>query len=750
MKHKISLILLVTLSFSLFSFYSVHKIKNKVNWFPQIRHLDGTTEQQIEDLCKNADEKLYNYYYKDGSYDSQSNDDTPDDSQTLINLIKDGSSEDIKEYVKKCAKWLVFIVFGILAIIGWIVCCCCCCCNCCCFKNCCTSKILQFIIFVLCAACYGCVAILGIYTAASADNALKGLNNTSCSLLSFVDDIIRGQKRTTVPYWKGIDGLKEILQSIEDGITSTINNNKQDFYDATNLYNGFINTAREKLDELDANDAKTSGKFYSITFNDGRKIVPICISGWSTFMDYFNTEYDAIKDASSPVISEMKTSFNQVTGCPDNCGQSSTFEAISESIGAVDDISGSFKDLQDQITDPWYDLQSTINDVAEKGLKIAGSVICVFCASICALILLYKLLNCIGKIFKIIIHVLWNIVALTIIVSFILGGVIGLLGKIGIDLVSVMNYIISEENLNKEKPDVIENIGNKDYLIECLHRNGNLSDVLNLGNRAQAIDDLNRLKTNLTNLKNDFGAFTVSKAPTYYDNLLTGEYYSNSFLYLDTANDPTTQSYEINTDLNDINNKLSQCNIKEFWGNTTSSKPDGYETYNPDDYGATAKTNAFINIYHIDKISYTSRYPTCASSTATTVGDKFDDIRTFFKTPPSGLSGLITKEQAVKTHMDGIYSNLNEAIDSSLTIISAITNKLNENVGPDGELWAMINCKFMGDGVKVLLKNLHDGLGTRFVKLGNTLVAMAFLEAFAIVFTLLTLKKPDQDPNAKK
>ena len=257
----------------------------------------------------------------------------------------------------------------------------------------------------------------------------------------------------------------------------------------------------------------------------------------------------------------MSSIFNDVTGCPTNCGRSSTFDAISDSIKAVDDISGSFKDLQDQITDPWYDLQSTINDVAEKGLKIAGSVICVFCASICALILLYKLLDCIGKIFKIIIHVLWNIVALTIIVSFILGGVIGLLGKIGIDLVSVMNYIISEENLNKETPDVIENIGNKDYLIECLHRDGNLSKVLELGTKAKAIDDLNIIKTNLTNLKEQFGGQTQSIAPHQYHDLLTSKYFSNQFFLVDGSG-----RYDFDTDLGELNDKLKQNNINEYWG----------------------------------------------------------------------------------------------------------------------------------------------------------------------------------------
>ena len=755
MKHKISLILLVTLSFSLFSFYSVHKIKNKVNWFPQIRHLDGTTEQQIEDLCKNADEKLYNYYYKDGSYDSQSNDDTPDDSQTLINLIKDGSSEDIKEYVKKCAKWLVFIVFGILAIIGWIVCCCCCCCNCCCFKNCCTSKILQFIIFVLCAACYGCVAILGIYTAASANNAIKGLNNTSCSLLRFVDDIINGQIKETKPYWKGIDGLKVVLQSIKDGIDYSIRSKKDTFYQSTGDYSTYVGSTNTKLTVVETLTGKDTGdKYYhfDLTAKTGyaaKTLSPTCIKEWDTYKPLFRGEYDGLVAATQSTLQEMENNFNEVTGCErgrPQCTESDTFKAITESIDAIDEISSSFKNIQSDITDPWYDLQSTINDIANKSLKIAGSVICVFCASVCVLILLYKLLGCVGKIFKIVIHVLWNIVALTIIVSFIVGGVIGLLGKIGIDLVSVMKFIVSRENLNAADPVVIGNVNNKDYLITCLHEDGDLAGKLNLRNDAKVLDDLNEIKNRLTTLQQNYGDKQQSIKPTEYYNLISN-YYTNKFYEFTVSSNSFGEEYNINNEIKDVNDQITLCPNPEYWG-TDKNNRNGYNEIESGHYGTTAIANAFIYLYEIDTTSYQSRYCSTAQSVATNVGDRLVELNTFFE--GAEMDNLKTKELEMKNDMDKIYQNLNKAIDSSLEIISSITDQLNDNVGEDGELWGMINCKFMGKGIDVLLKNIHDGLGKRFVNLGNTLVAMAFLEAFAIVFTLLTLKKPDEDPNKKK
>ena len=760
MKNKISVILLATLSFSLFSFYSVHKIKNSMNWVQNLRILQSedpsedytgeTTAQQIKELCQSADEKLFNYYYKEGAYETDYETDEADDSQTLINLIKDQNTDDIKEYIKKCAKWLVFIIFGILTIIGWIVCCVCACCSCCCFTKCCQNKIASFVTFVLCAACYGVVAILGIYTAASANRALTGLNNTSCSLLNFVDDIINGQKRHTIPYWKGINGLKDVLQSIESGIRSTIIVNEKKFYDSVGAYKSNTIDSEKNLNSLKNEKVKDgNNKFYHIylppgTSFDEKNVVPICISTYDTYLELFEGEYEGVKEASDEVLTEMESAFSEVTGCKSDdksgCGESEAFDVIKDSIDAINDISSSFTNIQSDLTDPWYDIQSTINDIGKNSLKIAGSVICVFCASVCALIILFKLMNCVGKIFRIVITILWNIVALTTIVSFILGGVIGLLGKIGIDLVSVVNFIISEDNLKSNDPEIIGKIDKADYLIRCLHKDGDLATELDLANKASSIQQLNDLKDSLTTLQTNFSSKSHSIFPTEYNNLIQN-YYTNRFFELENLNN----EFNVSKDLEKLNNKLDTCTNKEFWGNDTQvAKEKGFEEVKP--YSTQAEPNTFINIYDIKDTNYNIRYNThCSDSKtiATDLGNRLTKITDFFTTE---LSSLKNKEENFKNTMDAIYKNLNLAITTSLAIISDITDKLNENVGEDGQLWGMINCKFMGEGLKILLKNIHDGLGSRFVKLGNVLVAMAFLEAFAIIFTIITLNansKPD-------
>jgi hypothetical protein len=220
-------------------------------------------------------------------------------------------------------------------------------------------------------------------------------------------------------------------------------------------------------------------------------------------------------------------------------------------------------------------------------------------------------------------------------------------------------------------------------------------------------------------------------------------YYTNRFFEKENLNN----EFFIGNDLKKLNDELDTCtNNKEYWGNDTDNT-NGFQVVS--NYGTDPIPNAFINIYDINKVNYGSRYNGVCSpasqTIATDLGNRLTEITDFFTTE---LTTLKNKEVNFKNTMDAIYENLNLAIDTSLDIISDITDKLNENVGEDGQLWGMINCKFMGEGLKVLLKNIHDGLGSRFVNLGSVLASIAFLEAFAIVFTLITLNA-NSNPSSK-
>jgi archaellin len=193
---KFGIAISITFLFAFFSYNRMSQINKGHKDDSILRSLDNT--DKYKEICEKANQELYDHYFKeiDDKYDTTFETEDTAGSQILIDFITDASGENLIEYVKDSIKWLIFIACGILAIIGWIICCCCTCCNCCCFKTKCQNSLCSFITFVLCAACYGTVAILGIYTAAKANNAITGINNASCSLFGFIEDIKNGQKKT--------------------------------------------------------------------------------------------------------------------------------------------------------------------------------------------------------------------------------------------------------------------------------------------------------------------------------------------------------------------------------------------------------------------------------------------------------------------------------------------------------------------------------------------------------------------------
>jgi hypothetical protein len=655
-------------------------------------------------------------------------------------------------------KWLIFMACGILSIIGWIICCCCTCCNCCCFKDKCQNRLCSFITFVLCAASYATVAILGIYTAAKANNAIAGINNASCSLFGFIEDIKNGQKRKSNVHWKGINGLIEIMKKLKADIKYTYDNKYNKLIESYNLYTTNVNNAGQNLNSMTINNMND----YSFALDDEVSpniyptinVIPSCFANFSSMYRVgFDTEYTQTVDATKTYLDDMITNFEDISGCTpsgNTCGNSDTLDVIDDSIKALGDISKPIDDIESQIADTWIDIQDLINDMGSKYLQLVGSVICVFCAGVCALIILYKLMSCVGKVFKILIIVLWNIVMLTTIVIFIFGGFIGLLGKIGTDLVLVMKHITSASNLQAQEPDVIGNIGDSSkYLITCLHKDGDIATELQLTNKAQGIENLNSLKNNLIQIKNSFANKENSIASDNYLKLKT-DYYSNIFYY-----DSNTKAYDFSdNEKKKINEKLDLCNIKEYWGfNINEAGPNYQETTT---YPTTAQDYTFIKITDIDKTYYQSRYTTSSctgiSELSTATGNRFYKVTQYFDEnvgiTNDDVNDWFNNVKSYKSNIENVFTYTKKTTDIAIETIETIISSINGLLG-NGEFWQFLNCKFMGEDLNIMLKNIHSGLGKKFVNLGNTLVAMAFLEAISVSLTIVTLhatKQSQQNP----
>ena len=112
----------------------------------------------------------------------------------LRNLESDVNKEDITTYIMRLLPMFVFLAFGILSIIGWIVCCFCCCCNCCCCC-CCKKPKCKIPCFIFTYVFYALSVGVCVYGLTQANKIFVGLANTECSLLKFFDQVLYGEAK---------------------------------------------------------------------------------------------------------------------------------------------------------------------------------------------------------------------------------------------------------------------------------------------------------------------------------------------------------------------------------------------------------------------------------------------------------------------------------------------------------------------------------------------------------------------------
>ena len=226
----------------------------------KIRKLSGGNSN-TEEVCSRADDDLIDYY-KTGDLSKIDLDNDPIECEdkdksymkTLIDIVREMADDDsssnsgdgsrlrnlgsldtnkLVDYLMRTLPFLIFLVFGVLSIFGWIICCICCCCDCCCC--CCCKKesckvpcfIFTFVFYALCVA-------ISIYGLSQSKKIFVGLANTECSILKFFGQVLDGEIKQERPRWAGIDIIKNLL----DQLVSEINGIKDT---AVGSLNGYIN-----------------------------------------------------------------------------------------------------------------------------------------------------------------------------------------------------------------------------------------------------------------------------------------------------------------------------------------------------------------------------------------------------------------------------------------------------------------------------------------------------------------------------
>ena len=711
-----------------------------------------------------------------------------DEGDNLRNLEMslDDIQDDIIGYGKHILPFIVFFVVAILCIPGWIVCCFCCCCNCCCCC-CCKKPCCKLPCFIVTYVFYALVVAVCIYGLTQSNKVFIGLNDTECSLLKFFDQFLDGETKEELPRWAGISGITGILNGLYDQIvflrdnTRTNLNTKmneissqkntflnamktssQTFYTGENTNNEYKNdylVPRETEYAYTFQDYKVKGKYvldlvkYFGKYNDGQgKFEPE-----DSILHIWEYEYGLVAGVADEYLRTAHNGFTEIL----DTSSGEILNSLRDGSGTLDELKSSFDDIKSSIADTIIDNSETIDDYGKLGFKAIFGVLGLINIAIAVFMILICLFSgkmcknccCCRCIFKFFTHLLWNILALLMIITFLVGSLFGLIGQIGSDAMSVISYILSEDNLGKNGTGgeniLVGSLGEaKGYLDTCVNGDGRIEQQLGLdGDQIQSFDNLytaedtiNQAKANFTQIKGQKETYNRFKGEIEKRKNLTS--IPTLFKSVSNSNTDALEPLSFSIILEEMNTKIrgkgTPYNTEQWKINSNSDK-----TCTDEADTLSVGNNEFNPLkcrpYDRDWIQ--------RADTEVEIRGRADILE--------GIYSLVEEANTIDDHDDKtsfieVLNNLRDEYDNYLqkyidtlylfgSSIQSITGSLRQYSGNETSIFSLLKCNFIGTNLKIILKYLKTALGDNIKTVGICLIVAGCSLVLSISITILMI-----------
>ena len=764
--------------------------KDKDNKY--VKALIGVLEGFIkdEDSSENPNTIPNNNDNNIGNDDNGGNDDgNPEDRERLrlLSLDEEGK-ENIKKYVDRILPMAVFLGIGILCIIGWLVCCfasCCDCCCCCCFKK----EGCKIPCFIFTYIFYALVIAVCIYGLTQTNKIFTGIANTECSFMKFFDDILDGEEKEETPKWIGINGVSDMLNSlydtIEDMENSDLNANleskirdideeRSNFMpELKSTYKNYYTDRNDGIDGVDPNVG------YYVEYNNnayikGSDSTTINYNG-KYMLDIFNLlgRYDNDKQNYTGNLylwdREISEIDNQASGTL-NSAAGSFRNMLNENIGEIKrglhsgitslgELRKPFDDVYDVIADAIYDSSVYIDKYGKLSVQLVFGILAAMNLALGILVLLICLFSgkscadccCCRCICKCATHIIWNLLAFLMIIAFIIGSLLSLLGAIGSDMMSVFSYIVSEENFNKGDSAVIINKleEGKDILKECFIGNGSLTELFNLSDVTDDFDIIQEKKNEIQGYMDEFRERMNYPSYTYLKSLLENrlQFTEDTNLILLDPQSNTPQAQKI-INLDEIIKKLNDSpGADEKW-NLLEGDKDKICIKDQNDGFAKNSQNVLhpwtCEPYHRDWIEEglgdtdVTNYAKIATDIIDLLKYAKGEIEPADNPNYKSYYDILDELKGKYEVYLNKYMDVLEFFDD---VIDQITRALEEAIGSNGQhdTFSFLDGKFIRNDLKILLKYLQYSLGEDIYTVGLCLVIVGFSLILSVSSTILLL-----------
>ena len=696
----------------------------------------------------------------DSEDDSNPNPSSDGGRRNLRNLggASDIDQQDLTDYGMRFLPMGVFLVFGILSIFGWIFCCICCCCDCCCC--CCLKKpSCKIPCFIFTYVFYGLVVAISIYGLVQANKIFVGLADTECSMLKFFEQVLHGEMKQTLPRWAGIDGIKGILTDMSttvnrlgegafgtlDGYMNTILPNARSTFNnyMQHIENRFLDgSGHLKSPYIESSltgttDLPLSGNYiYDVVKNFGK------YNGDNTYttgsyLDIWHREYSTVDQEANSYLTTAHGGFSNILH---GDSLSRVTNALEDGKNKIDQLSGPFTDANDGIGKIFSNASESIDKYGKLSVNVIFGALMAMNVALAALMLLICMFSgksctsccCCRCLFKFCTHILWNVLALLMILSFIFGSLIALLGRFGGDAMNLVSYIMSIDNFNGTKPLLVNKLdGAKDYIYKCIHGDGNIVDLIGLDTSLGSFNDINNVENDIEAAKNNFTA-TMRTTPAYY--------YIRNIL-------EKQKNYEIETKMiseggtsNDIGNKKL---INTYINGKLNADDRKYDLEHPNTYGCNDAIPQGISFYPKKcNPSQSSLYST--DPDFKTYVDLFNKIENIIAHANNGNPGTDNSNNVMQVINDlrGEYiiylSKYVEVLNFFSNTIGSITSIIRQYSDPHNT-FSFLNGKFIGINLQIVLKFLKNSLGGDFFTVGICLCVVGLSLILSISSTIILI-----------
>jgi len=608
-----------------------------------------------------------------------------------------------------------------------------------------------------------CISIYGL---SQSNIIFVGLADTECSLLKFIGEVLNGETKQTKPRWGGITN---IVNTFEDVITKIDGLDQQ----TTNRLSTSNSEAEGKKQEFETalqtyskniyDDENISGEGnykHSLTLSNGKsgtyvldiikkfgKFTPTStpIATSDSFVEMWYEEYKQVSESSKQQMEDSSGYYGDLLN-----EKSTGTSEIRTGINSIKDIQKTFDDVKDKISKIIIDY----SDLIEKYGKLASKIVFYVLMVIDIAIVVFSTLklffsfgtgNCfVNCLTKSMIHILWNILGLLTFLTLLIGSLFYGLGTIGKDLISVVSFLVSDKNLQKGEDALLLGDAAK-YLIVCINGDGDLKEALNFNISAMdKIDALRTAKMRIEGAIEDSNQLLEERIA--YNNYL--EEYNKRKLY--TIDNFKLINYNDNNDYLTFNEYLERFNSeiatskKDKWSITCESNEDSHTCETP-------QTSPHLTEYCIKPSTCKTKnvndwYGTLTSDSFLVISAFINSIQIASKEITQAdlhsSSPFSTKSiENVLKILNYKYTKFLESQTASLKIyndtISELTDMFNLFAGNNGTIFDIVNGKFIGRNVKVILKYLEKSLGNNFKTMGICLIIVGLSMCISIPFTIL-------------